>query len=54
MEEYIQTKLRDMLEQPLIDMAKKEISLNAELKVLQEKELGLREKTNLLMAKLGV
>ena len=35
-------------------MAKKEISLNAELKVLQEKELGLREKTNLLMAKLGV
>eukprot|EP00347_Sterkiella_histriomuscorum_P010956 403374293 len=54
MEEFIQNKLRDMLEQPLIDMAKKEISLNAELKVLSEKELGLREKTNLLMAKLGV
>ena len=38
----------------MIELAKKEISLNAELKVLQEKEVGLREKTNLLMASLGV
>ncbi|CDW77564.1 UNKNOWN [Stylonychia lemnae] len=52
-EEYIQNKLRDILENPLIEMAKKEISLNAELKVLQEKELALREKTNLLLVKLN-
>jgi len=33
-EEYIQNRLREILENPLIEMAKKEISLNAELKVI--------------------
>lgn len=50
-QEYITNRLRDLLEQPLIDLAKKEISLNADLKVLQEKESTMREKTDLLLAK---